>query len=180
MTTEIGFEEAFTHTLTYCFDSIKEHIDDQVKPKKTAYSLFMKDQHEKLKEEVPDISIRSKTISGLWKNVSNKVEKEYKEKAINYVPEKNDQLKKKRKGGLNNFQMFCKIERDQYVKKDKNDKKQSTHELSEVWKKVNDDDKGNYRKAAEQYNLNHDDYSDLAKQFGKKKNSNKKQKNKIK
>lgn len=165
MTTQIEFKDAVNHMFSYAFGSINRHMEEQMKTKQTPYSLYMKEQHEVLKKSIPDISQRSKTISSQWKNVDKKTKEDFKEKAENYVPDKNDKKEHKRKGGLNNFQLFCKIERDNFVPKDKDEKKQSTRELSNVWKNVSDDKKKEYKKAAEQYNENHEDYSELVKKF---------------
>lgn len=171
MTTEVEFREAFTHLFAYCFESINTHLTDQLKTKQTPFSVYMREKHENLKEEEPDISKRSTEIARLWKLENEKVKDEYKEKAENYIPDK--KKNKKRDGGLNNFQLFCKFERDAFVPKNKGDKKQSTRELSLVWKDFDDDKKTEYRKAAVKYNTDHDSYSNLAKQFKSQKHSKK-------
>ena len=178
MTTEVEFREAFTHLFTYCFDSINAHLSEQLKTKQTPFSVYMKEKHEKLKEEMPDISKRSTEIARLWKDESDKVKVDYKEKAENYVPDK--KKNKKRAGGLNNFQLFCKFERDAFVPKKKGDKKQSTRSLSLVWKDFGVDKKLEYKNAAVKYNKDHGSYSNLAKEFGPKKNSQKKNSKKSK
>jgi hypothetical protein len=190
MTTQVEFGEAFTHLFAYCFQSINDHITEQSKSKKTPFSLYMKEKHKELKVDIPDISKRSTSISNLWKAEPKNVVDAYKKLAENYVPEENNQ-KKKRAGGLNCFQMYCKFERDGFVKKNKDDKKQSTRDLSVSWKLVTKEKKDEYKVASEKYNKAKKDakenkndadmkmYKELTKQFVNpkpEKNSNKKNK----
>lgn len=180
MTTELEIRDAFTHLFDYCFKTVGEHITDQLKSKQTAYTLYMKEKHEELKGEIEDISIRSKTISSMWKDENKNIKDDYTKRALDFEPEKNALKKQKRKKGVyNNFQFFCMVERNNYVKKNKDDKKQSTRELSEIWKTVSPEQKEEYKKATEKYNNNKDLYEKLASQFEQKK-SNKKQKTSLK
>jgi len=180
MTTEIEFKDAVEHLVSYTFSSISRYIDEQLKSKQTPYSLYMKEKHEELKEEIPDISVRSKTISTLWKNEDKELKKNYEQRAKDYVPEEKKNEPKKRAKGLNNFQFFCKVERDKFVKKNEGDKKQSTRQLSDVWKNIKDDKKGEYKNAAEEYNKNPDDYQELVNKLSVEKVEKvKKTKNKV-
>lgn len=174
MAVQLDFGDAIPHLFQYAFSTVNKHFAEQSATKHTPYAMYMKDQHEKLKEEIPDISKRSQTIAEKWHDVSDKVKKDYIQKAKDFVPEKDE--KKKRKGGLNNFQIFCKLQRDK-TPVGKDGKKQSTRELSQIWKDISEDEKEKYKEAAVEYNENHDSYEELAKRFGKsQKNSNKKKK----
>jgi len=165
MTTQIEITTGLAHLFGYCFDTINAHVNSQIVSKKNPFSLYMKDEHQKLKNTIPDISDRSKTIANNWKNASMEVKDGYQKLADNYMAEKKENIRKKREGGLNNFQFFCKVQRENFVPTNPNDKKQSTRELSIVWNTFDDTHKHKFKEAVDKYNNDKETYQALVKKL---------------
>lgn len=159
MTTEIEIKDAFSHFFKYAFSVMNEHIESQSQKRQTSYSIYMKEQHEILKDKIPNMSLRSKTISNNWKEVKKNKEEfsKYENQALNQPKVGLNEVKEKQQriGGLNSYTLYCKVERDKQ-KKNGNNKLSNTKELAEMWKQVSEEKKEVYKNVVNEYNIDND------------------------